>query len=87
VSDAKTIFWNGPMGFFEKPEYSGGTLAMGRAIAEAHAVKVAGGGDTLSAIAQFELASRFDLLSTGGGASLKYLEGRGLPGIEILKGK
>jgi phosphoglycerate kinase len=87
VSDAKTIFWNGPMGFFEKAEYSGGTLALARAIADSSALKVAGGGDTLSAIAHFELGSRFDLLSTGGGASLKYLEGRGLPGIEILKGK
>lgn len=87
VSDAKTIFWNGPMGFFEKPEFSGGTLAMARAITEAKAVKVAGGGDTLSAISTFELGSRFDLLSTGGGASLKFLEGRGLPGIDVLKGK
>jgi phosphoglycerate kinase len=87
VSDAKTIFWNGPMGFFEKADYCGGTLALARAITEAQAVKVAGGGDTLSAIASFELGDRFDLLSTGGGASLKYLEGRGLPGIEILKGR
>lgn len=87
VADARTIFWNGPLGFFEKPQFAGGTLAVARAITEAKAVKVAGGGDTLSAIAAFELGDRFDLLSTGGGASLKYLEGRGLPGIEILKGK
>jgi phosphoglycerate kinase len=87
LGDAKTVFWNGPLGFFEKAEYSAGTLAVGRAIADAQAVKVAGGGDTLSAIAHFELGGRFDLLSTGGGASLKYLEGRGLPGIDILKGK
>ncbi len=87
IADARTIFWNGPMGFFEKPDFSGGTLAIGRAIADSSAVKVAGGGDTLSAIATFELGTRFDLLSTGGGASLKYLEGRGLPGIEVLKGK
>lgn len=87
IAGAKTIFWNGPMGFFEKPDFSGGTLAIARAIADSGAVKVAGGGDTLSAVGQFELSSRFDLLSTGGGASLKYLEGRGLPGIEVLRGK
>ncbi len=87
VSGARTIFWNGPLGFFEKPNFSGGSLAIARAITEAKAVKVAGGGDTLSAVQTFELGDRFDLLSTGGGASLKYLEGRGLPGIDVLKGK
>ncbi len=87
VSDARTIFWNGPVGFFEKEQYAGGSLALARAITEAKSVKVAGGGDTLSAIAHFGLADRFDLCSTGGGASLKFLEGRGLPCVEILKGK
>jgi phosphoglycerate kinase len=87
VSDSRTIFWNGPVGFFEKEAFAGGTLTLARAIVEAKAVKVAGGGDTLSAIASFGLQSRFDLCSTGGGASLKYLEGRGLPCIEILKGR
>lgn len=87
LADAKTVFWNGPQGFFEKEQYAGGSIAVARAIAESGALKVAGGGDTLSAIAAFGLENRFDLLSTGGGASLKYLEGKGLPGIEILKGK
>jgi phosphoglycerate kinase len=87
VADSRTIFWNGPLGFFEKEQFAGGTLAVARAITEAKAIKVAGGGDTLSAIAHFELTDRFDLCSTGGGASLKYLEGKGLPCIEILKGK
>lgn len=87
IAGAKTIFWNGPMGFFEKEPYGAGTLAIGTAIAESAAVKVAGGGDTLSAINEYNLADRFDLCSTGGGASLKFLEGKGLPGIEILKGK
>jgi phosphoglycerate kinase len=87
LADAKTVFWNGPQGFFEKEQYAAGTIAVGRAIADSKAVKVAGGGDTLSAIASFGLESRFDLLSTGGGASLKYLEGKGLPGIDVLKGK
>jgi phosphoglycerate kinase len=87
VGDSRTIFWNGPVGFFEKEQFAGGSIALARAITEAKAVKVAGGGDTLSAIAAFGLSERFDLCSTGGGASLKYLEGRGLPGIEVLKGK
>lgn len=87
VSDAKTIFWNGPQGFFEKKPYDEGSLALAKAIGSAKAVKVAGGGDTLSAVASFGLESSFDLLSTGGGASLKYLEGKGLPGIDVLKGK
>ncbi|MGZ3657473.1 MAG: phosphoglycerate kinase [Bdellovibrionota bacterium] len=87
VSDARTIFWNGPVGFFEKEQFAGGTLALARAITEAKSVKVAGGGDTLSAIAHFGLTDRFDLCSTGGGASLKYLEGKGLPCIEELRGK
>jgi phosphoglycerate kinase len=87
IGDARTIFWNGPMGFFEKPDFAAGTLAIGRAITDSDSVKVAGGGDTISAVAGFGLGERFDLLSTGGGASLKYLEGRGLPGIDILKVK
>jgi phosphoglycerate kinase len=64
-----------------------GTKLVGEAIAKADALRVAGGGDTLSAVNQFNLDSGFDLLSTGGGASLNYLEGRGLPGIEILRSK
>lgn len=87
LSDARTIFWNGPMGFFEKELFAEGSRYVGQAITEAKAVKVAGGGDTISAVSSFGLEEKFDLLSTGGGASLKYLEGRGLPGIDILKGK
>ncbi len=87
IGGAKTIFWNGPMGLFENENYAFGTKAVGNAIAKSAAVKVAGGGDTLSAIHQFCDAAAFDLLSTGGGASLQYLEGRGLPGIDILNRK
>lgn len=87
VGDARTIFWNGPVGFFEKEQFAGGTRALAEAITQAKSIKVAGGGDTLSAIAHFGLTDKFDLCSTGGGASLKYLEGKGLPCIEILKGK
>lgn len=81
---AKTIFWNGPLGWFEKPEYAVGTNAVAKAIAEMKAVKIVGGGDTVSAIKASGFADQFDHLSTGGGAVLEYLEGHGLPGIDIL---
>ncbi|MBL7714176.1 MAG: phosphoglycerate kinase [Bdellovibrionales bacterium] len=85
LSQAKTIFWNGPLGWFEKPEYSAGTFEIARAISEIDAVKVVGGGDTVLAIKQAGVAEKFDHLSTGGGAVLEYLEGEGLPGIDILR--
>jgi phosphoglycerate kinase len=73
------------MGWFENSEYSKGTLEIAQALATAEAVKVVGGGDTVYAIKKFGLADKFDHLSTGGGAVLEYLEGKGLPGIDILK--
>ena len=85
LSRAKTIFWNGPLGWFEKPEYATGTFEVARFVAELSAIKVVGGGDTVSAIKQSGVAEKFDHLSTGGGAVLEYLEGAGLPGIDILK--
>lgn len=85
LSTAKTIFWNGPLGWFEKPDYAVGTFEVARHVAELPAVKIVGGGDTVSAIKQSGVADRFDHLSTGGGAVLEYLEGNGLPGIDILK--
>jgi phosphoglycerate kinase len=85
LQSAKTIFWNGPLGWFEKPEYAVGTFEMAKAISELPAVKVVGGGDTVSAIKASGYAEKFDHLSTGGGAVLEYLEGNGLPGIEVLK--
>ncbi|OFZ19987.1 MAG: phosphoglycerate kinase [Bdellovibrionales bacterium GWB1_55_8] len=85
VSNAKTLFWNGPLGWFEKPEYATGTFELAKTIAELKAVKVIGGGDTVSAIKASGVAENYDHLSTGGGAVLEYLEGKGLPGIEILK--
>jgi phosphoglycerate kinase len=85
LSHAKTIFWNGPLGWFEKPEYAVGTFEVARAVAKFNAIKVIGGGDTVSAIKQSGVAENFDHLSTGGGAVLEYLEGNGLPGIDILK--
>jgi phosphoglycerate kinase len=85
LSQARTIFWNGPLGWFEKSEYAKGTFAVAEALASSSAVKVVGGGDTVSAISQAGLAEKFDHLSTGGGAALEYLENGSLPGIEILK--
>jgi phosphoglycerate kinase len=85
LSTAKTVFWNGPLGWFEKPEYAKGTFDVARAVAEMNCVKVIGGGDTVSAIKASGVADKFDHLSTGGGAVLEYLEGNGLPGIDVLK--
>jgi phosphoglycerate kinase len=85
LQPAKTIFWNGPLGWFEKPEYAVGTFEVAKGVAELSAVKVVGGGDTVSAIKASGYADKFDHLSTGGGAVLEYLEGNGLPGIDILK--
>ena len=85
LSDAKTVFWNGPLGWFEKPEYAQGTNEMARFLATLPAVKIVGGGDTVSAIKKSGVADKFDHLSTGGGAVLEFLEGHGLPGIDILQ--
>jgi phosphoglycerate kinase len=86
VADAKTILWNGPMGVFELEPFSAGTRGVATAIAHADAFSVVGGGDSLLAVKKAELTGAFDHLSTGGGASLEFLEGRSLPGIAILQG-
>lgn len=85
LSHAKTIFWNGPLGWFEKPEYSHGTFTLAKNLAEVDAVKIVGGGDTVSAVKLSGFADKFNHLSTGGGAVLEFIENGSLPGIEILK--
>lgn len=82
---AKSIFWNGPMGLFENPAFAGGTLAVAKAVGEATGFSVVGGGDSVAAIKQAGLERSFDHVSTGGGASLELLEGRVLPGVEVLR--
>lgn len=85
LSEGKTVFWNGPLGWFENPEYAEGTFQVAKALASIEAIKVIGGGDTVSAVRKSGFSERFDHLSTGGGAVLEYLEGNGLPGIEVLR--
>lgn len=87
IGAAGTIVWNGPVGVFELAPFAGGTLALARAIAAAPGYSIAGGGDTLAAIAQFDIARNVDYISTGGGAFLEFLEGRELPAVAALEAR
>ena len=82
---AGTILWNGPVGVFEFDAFAGGTRALSNAVAESEGFSVAGGGDTLAAIDQFEIADRVSYISTGGGAFLEFVEGKTLPAVAILE--
>jgi len=85
VAQAKTVFWNGPMGIFEIPAFSHGTMAMCDALVQSSALTIVGGGDSVAAVMQSGKADRISHISTGGGASLEFLEGRTLPGIAALE--
>lgn len=85
LSGANTIFWNGPMGVFENKAFSEGTFAIAKAVAESKGVKIVGGGDSAAAAEASGYADKMTHISTGGGASLEYLQGEKLPGLEILR--
>ena len=84
VKEAKTVFWNGPMGVFEFDQFATGTEAVARAIAASDCTSIIGGGDSVAAINKFKLADDMSWISTGGGASMELVEGKQLPGVEAL---
>ena len=87
VKSAKTVVWNGPMGVFENPTLAQGTIAVAKALAETEATTIIGGGDSAAAVNQLGFASKMSHISTGGGASLEFLEGKELPGVAAADNK
>ena len=84
AKSAKTVIWNGPMGVFENPTLAKGTQSEAQALADSEAITIIGGGDSAAAVEQMGLGDKMTHISTGGGASLEYLEGKTLPGVACL---
>ncbi|MCD7772590.1 MAG: phosphoglycerate kinase, partial [Ruminococcus sp.] len=87
VKSAKTVVWNGPMGVFENPVLAKGTIAVAKSLADTDATTIIGGGDSAAAVISLGFADKMSHISTGGGASLEYLEGKVLPGIDVIADK